>query len=89
LTLFPYVLGGTVNVLATIIGLGITVFAFTGVLATFGGAFLMAWLGFAVGHPKQTTPLEPTTPIYNISWLLTGSLAALFYLFWFGVGLIR
>lgn len=89
LTLFPYLLGGTINVLATIIGLGITPFTFTGALATFGGTFLMVWLGLAVGRPKPGTPTEPTTPTHNPSWLIGGGLATLFYLFWFGAGLIR
>jgi hypothetical protein len=89
LTLFPYLLGGTVNILATVIGLGVTDYTFTAALATFGGTFLMVWLGLAVGHPKQNTPVEPATPFYDIYWLSIGSLAVLFYLFWFGSGLIR
>jgi hypothetical protein len=89
LTLFPYLLGGTVNVLATIIGLGITIYTFTGALATFGGTFLMVWLGFAVGPPRPNTPLEPVTPIRDTGWLITGVVALVFYLFWLGSGLIR
>ncbi|MFN8412548.1 MAG: hypothetical protein U0Z26_09195 [Anaerolineales bacterium] len=88
LTLFPYLLGGTVNVLATIIGLGVSVYTFTGALATFGGTFLMVWLGFAVGYPKPNTPLEPVTPFYNTGWFITGVIAIIFYLFWFGSGLL-
>ena len=89
LTLFPYLLGGTINVLATVIGLGITIYTFTGALATFGGTFLMVWIGFAVGHPKPNTPLEPVTPFRDTGWLITGVIAVLFYLFWFGSGLLR
>lgn len=89
LTLFPYLLGGTVNVLATIIGLGVTIYTFTGALATFGGTFLMVWLGFAVGHPKSYSPPEPVTPIRDTGWLIAGVIALVFYLFWFGSGLIR
>lgn len=89
LTLFPYLLGGTVNIMATIIGLGVTIYTFTGALATFGGTFLMIWLGLAVGHPKPNTPLEPVTPIRDRGWLIAGGMAIVFYLFWFGSGLIR
>jgi len=89
LTLFPYLLGGTVNVLATVIGLGVTVYTFTGALATFGGTFLMVWLGFAVGRSKPNTPLEPVTPFYDTGWLITGVIAVIFYLFWFGSGLLQ
>jgi len=89
LTLLPYLLGGTVNVLATIIGLGITIYTFTGALATFGGTFLMVWLGLAVGRPRPNTPLEPVTPIRDTGWLIAGVVATAFYLFWFGSGLIR
>ena len=49
----------------------------------------MAWLGLAIGLPKQSTPINPTTPFYNNYWPGIGSIAALFYLFWFGYGLIR
>lgn len=89
LTLIPYLLGGTVNVLATIIGLGVSIYTFTGALATFGGTFLMVWLGFAVGNPKSNTPLEPLTPVKNTGWLIAGAVAIMFYLFWFGSGLIQ
>lgn len=89
LTLFPYLFGGIVNVLATIIGLGVTGYTFTGALATFGGTFLMVWLGLAVGRPKQNTLSEPVTPFYDNYWISIGCLAAIFYLFWFGSGLIR
>jgi hypothetical protein len=89
LTLFPYLLGGTVNVLATIIGLGVSIYTFTGALATFGGTFLMVWLGFAVGHPKSYSPPEPLTPVRDTGWLIAGLIAIVFYLFWFGSGLIR
>jgi hypothetical protein len=89
LTLFPYLLGGTVNVLATIIGLGLTIYTFTGALATFGGTFLMVWLGLAVGHPRPNTPLEPVTPFRDTGWLIAGVIAIVFYLFWFGSGLLR
>jgi hypothetical protein len=89
LTLFPYLLGGTVNVVATIIGLGVTIYTFTGALATFGGTFLMVWLGLAVGRPRPNTPLEPVTPIRDTGWLIAGVFALVFYLFSFGSGLIR
>ena len=89
LTLFPYFLGGTVNVVATIIGLGITIYTFTGALATFGGTFLMVWLGLAVGRPRLNTPLEPVTPFRNTGWLIAGGVATVIYLFWLGSGLIR
>jgi hypothetical protein len=89
LTLFPYFVGGTVNVLATIIGLGVTIYTFTGALATFGGTFLMVWLGFAVGHPRPDTPPEPVTPYRDAGWLIAGVIAFVFYLFWFGSGLLR
>lgn len=89
LTLVPYFLGGTINVLSTIIGLGITRYSFTGAWSTFGGTFLLVWLGLAIGRPKQHTPSEPSTPCYELSWVGAGGLAALFYLAWFGSGLIR
>ena len=89
LTLFPYLIGGTINVLATIIGLGVTIYTFTGALATFGGTFLMVWLGFAVGRPRPNTPLEPVTPIRDTGWLIVGVVATMFYLVLFGSGLIR
>ncbi len=89
LTILPYLVGGSVNVLATIVGLGITIFTFTAALATFGGTFLMVWLGLAVGRPRPNTPLEPVTPIRDTGWLIAGVVATMFYLFWFGSGLIR
>lgn len=88
LTLFPYVLGGIVNVAATIIGLGVSIYTFTGALATFGGTFLMVWLGLAVGHPRPDTPLEHLSPVRNTSWLIAGAIAIVFYLFCFGTGLL-
>ena len=88
LTLIPYFLGGTVNVLATIFGLGVTIYTFTGALATFGGTFLMVWLGLAIGLPRPHTPLEPVTPSRNTGWLVAGGLALALYFFWLGPGLI-
>lgn len=89
LTLVPYLLGGTVNVLATIFGLGVTVYTFTGALATFGGAFLMVWLGFAVGRPRVNTPQEPLTSTRNTGWVIAGTIALAIYFFWLGPGLMR
>ena len=89
LTLLPYFLGGTVNVAATVVGLGITIYTFTGALATFGGTFLMVWLGLAVGRPRADAPLEAVTPFRNAGWLIAGGVAAVIYFFWLGAGLIR
>jgi hypothetical protein len=90
LTLLPYFLGGTANVLATIVGLGgLTRFALTAALATFGGTWLMVWIGFAVGRPRANTPHPPLTPTRNAGWLLIGTAALVVYFFLLGPGLLR
>ena len=88
LTLIPYLLGGSINVLAILIGLGVTFYVFTGALATFGGMFLMVWIGFAIGLPRASTPSIPLTPDRSIGWLIAGGVALAAYIFWLGPGLI-
>ncbi len=89
LTIIPYLIGGTANLLASIIGLGVTIYAFTGSLATFGGTWLLVWVGFAVGKPRAETPAASNLPSQSTGWLIVGGLSLIIYFFWFGGGLIR
>ncbi|NNE00917.1 MAG: hypothetical protein HKN47_26680 [Pirellulaceae bacterium] len=82
MTLTPYLVGGSANVGASLLGIGevpVAIVLMSAVGATFGGMFPLVWVPLMM--PKSSDHLRVRTPGRSISWLIAGAVFLVLYLF--------
>ena len=89
LTLIPYLVGGAIEAVSSIVGGGGILTLISAVPATFGGTIGLVFVGARTGSSRAATTTAP-----GLRWrrypiiIITGVLVALVHLFWFGPGLL-
>lgn len=89
LTLVPYLIGGTIETLSSVVGGGGILTLISAAPATFGGTIGLLFAGGRAATPRATVPSPALALRRNFMIIVAGFLVALVHLFWFGPGLLH
>ncbi len=87
MTLVPYLVGGSVNVGASLLGVGnvpVAIVLMSAIGATFGGMFPLVWVPKMM--PRSNDPISVLTPTRSIPWQIAAVVFLVLYLL-FGRGM--
>ena len=89
LTLIPYIIGGTVETLSSIVGGGGILTLISAAPATFGGTIGVPIVGLRAAYARAPEP-SSALPLRRAPIILViGLLVAIVHIFWFGPGLLH
>ena len=89
LTLVPYLVGGTIETLSSVVGGGGILTIISAAPATFGGTIGLLFVGGRATTPRATMRSPAPTLRRSAMIIVAGFLVALVHLFWFGPGLLH